>query len=137
MARLGAAIAVAALALGGCGGAGDEDAVRASVDAYIAALRAADADAVCARLTDAELADLDASGGCEGVFSAGFELYEEEGVVIPEYEIAAVEADGDSAEATLVGGSTEAVVPLAREDGEWKLAGSTALSDFHPDDPIP
>jgi hypothetical protein len=135
--RVGTLIAVAALAVGGCGGSGDEDAVREAVDGYVAALRAADPNAVCALLTEAKLADLELSGSCAEVYGRGFELLAEQGVEVPSYEIAEVEVDEDTAEATLVSGSTEEVVPLAMEGGEWKLTGATAFGDFHPDDPIP
>jgi hypothetical protein len=135
--RLGFLIAVAAIAVGGCSGSGEEAAVRETLDAYVAALRAADPDAVCALLTEGELADLERSGSCVEVFTQGFELVAEAGVEVPEYEITEVEVDGDTATATLVSGSTEEVVPLANEEGEWRLAGATSFGDFHPDDPIP
>jgi hypothetical protein len=134
---VGSLIAVAALAVGGCGGSGDDDAVREAVDGYVAALRAADPEAVCALLTEVKLADLERSGSCAQVYGRGFALLAEEGVEVPAYEITAIEVDGDGAEATLVSGSTEEIVPLAMEGGEWKLAGATAFGDFHPDDPIP
>jgi hypothetical protein len=130
-------IAVLALvALAGCGGDPEAEA-SAAVAAYVDALRAGDAEAVCELLTEAELADLEAAGSCTDVFERAFSVLDEEGVRIPEYEIANVTVNGDSGEATLIAAATEEVLPLARENGEWLLAGSTSLAQIHPDDPLP
>ena len=145
MRRLITLVSLAALvlgALGGCGwgdsddGESDEAAVEATVDAYVAALRDGDPEAVCELVTQAELDDLAVTGSCVETFAAGFDLLGEQGVEIPEYEISGVVVDGDRGEATLVSGTTEEVVPLAMEDGEWKLAGATSIDQFHPDDPL-
>jgi ketosteroid isomerase-like protein len=129
-------LAFALVALAGCGDDHEAD-VRAAVEDYVAALRAGDTERVCSLLTEAELADLDVSTSCKEVFSDGFALLDEQGVEIPDYEIADVTVDGDRAEATLVSGSIDTAVPMAKEDGEWKLAGATTIDQFHPDDPIP
>jgi hypothetical protein len=133
---IAATVALALCALVGCGDDSEGD-VRTAVEDYVAALEAADPDAVCSLLTQAELDDLAVSTSCEEIFSDGFALLDEQRVEIPDYEISEVSIDGEHAEATLVSGSIDTVVPLAREDGEWKLAGATTIDQFHPDDPIP
>jgi ketosteroid isomerase-like protein len=125
-----------ALAAPGCGGS-EEDAATEAVESYLEALRAGDPDAVCSLLTQAELDDLDVTSSCRDVYAAGFELLAEQGVEIPEYEISEVVVDGERAEATLTAAATDEAVPLAKEDGEWKLAGVTSIDEFHPDDPLP
>jgi hypothetical protein len=134
--RLLLALCAVTILWAGCG-SDDEDGVRTALGEYVAALRAGDAQAACSRLSADELAELDRAGSCEEVFSAGFELFEEEGVEIPDYEVSAVEIDGTAATATLTSGSTEESLPLVREGGEWKLDGGTSFGDFHPADPIP
>lgn len=135
-ARLAIGLLLCALAAAGCG-SDDDDAVRAAVGEYVAALQTGEAAEVCAHLSEEELAELDRSGSCEEVFAAGFELFAEEGVEIPDYEVTAVSVDGTVASATVASGSTEEVLPLRLEGGEWKLDGATSFGDFHPDDPIP
>lgn len=139
-----AALAVAG-ALGGCGGQGasttgatasDQAEVRAAVESYLGALRAGDADGVCDLLTRRELQDLDAAGSCAEIMGRGLALIEENGVELPDYELSQISIDGDRAESRLVGGSTDEVIPLTREDGEWKLEGTTSLDQFHPDEPL-
>jgi hypothetical protein len=131
------------LGIGGCAWgedadapADDEAAALEAVQDYVAALADADPAAVCALLTQAELDDLEVTSSCREVFAHGFELLREKRVEIPEYEISGVVVDGDRGEATLRSEATDEVVPLAREDGQWKLAGSTSIDQFHPDDPL-
>ena len=111
--------------------------MRATVDEYVKALQAGDGEGACSLLSSAELSELDRAGSCEEVFSVGFELYGEEGVEIPDYEISGVEIDGSGASATLTSGDTEETLPLVLEDEEWRLDGTTSFDDFHPEDPIP
>jgi hypothetical protein len=125
------------LVLAGCGGSSEEDAVTDAVAEYVDALRDGDADAACDLLAQPALEDLDVSGGCALVLGKGLALAEREGVTIPDYEITDVQVDGDHGEATLVSAATDDVVPLVREEGEWKLEGATALAQFHPDNPLP
>jgi ketosteroid isomerase-like protein len=122
--------------MAGCG-TDDDEAIRAAVDDYVAAIQEGDAPAACDQLSEDELAELDQSGSCEEVFEAGFELFSAEGVEIPDYEVAEIEVDGETASATVESGSTDETMPLIREDGNWKLDGATSFGDFHPDDPIP
>ena len=130
----------AALAFSGCGSnsSGDDEAkAQATVEQYLDALRAGDAEAVCALLSEAELADLEAAGSCGEVLTQGLAVIAEEEVEIPEYVIGDVVVDGEEAEVRLASDATDEMVPLAKEDGEWKLTGTTALDQFHPDDPLP
>ncbi len=130
----------AALAFSGCGSdssSGDEAEVQATVEEYLDALRAGDAEAVCALLSESELADLEVAGSCSEVLTQGLAVVAEEEVEIPEYVIGDVVVDGEEAEVRLASDATDETVPLAKEDGEWKLTGTTSLDQFHPDDPLP
>ncbi len=126
-------------ALAACGGddTDEQTAVREAVVGYLDALQGRDADAVCSKLTDAEIRDLEVSSSCREVYAEAFTLLDENGVELPAYEIEDVSIDGDRAEVRLVSEATDVSVPLAREGGAWKLAGTTSLAGFHPDDPIP
>lgn len=122
----------------GCGGdePSDEDEAAAALEAFLDALRAGDSAAVCDRLASETLDDLEQSGSCQVVMASGLELISAEGVEIPPYEISEVSVDGDRAEGTLAGVASENMVPLVREEGEWRVTGATSLDQFHPDSPL-
>jgi len=125
-----------ALALtAGCGSE-QESGPEATVQAFVDALRERDAGAACEQLDARTLADLEVSGGCEEVLGAGLELFADEGVEIPDYEIGEISVDGDTAEATVTAATTDDVIQLVQEEGEWKLDGATALAGLHPDSPL-
>lgn len=136
-------VALAPLALFGCGGGDDppdadeETAAREAVVGYLDALRGGDADEVCSMLTDSELHDLEVPTSCREVYTEAFALLDEKGVELPEYDIGAVVVDGDHAEARLTSEATDVTVPLAKEDAVWKIAGTTSIAQFHPDNPLP
>ncbi len=137
--RAASLILLATLSLAALGGCGDdpEAEARAAVEAYVEALEAGDPDRVCSLLTQAELDDLEVSGSCRDVYTGGFKLLEDERVEIPDYEISNVIVDGDRGQVALAAETTAEIVPLQKEDGEWKLAGATSLDQIHPDDPLP
>jgi len=132
--------ALAALAVAsGCGSddGGEEAEVRAALETYLAAIREGDAKAVCDGLSEAQVKELDRAGSCRKIFSEGLALIEEQGVEMPEYEIADISADGDSAQATVTAAATDLQLPLERENGEWKLSGTMTFDQLNPDDPLP
>ena len=133
-----AVVCVAAIAFVplGCGADGESpEEAEAALTAYLSALREGDAEGVCDLIAEATIADLGSATSCERVFESGFSLGREHGSKLPEFEIEAVAVDGDSATATLVSAGADQEVELVREEGEWKLAGATAFSQFHPDSP--
>lgn len=129
-------VLVAALALAAAGCGDDEPTPEAALESFVQAIREADPSAACDLLGDQALTDLEVAGSCEKVMGEGMDLIAEKDVEIPDYEITDVSVDGDTAEATLRSDATNAVVPLVREDGEWKLKGASALSQIHPDSPL-
>jgi ketosteroid isomerase-like protein len=129
-----AAIAIlAALVLAGCGGGEEEAAVESSIDGYLTALAEGDAAGVCRHIDPATLADVGSQESCETVYASGFELVADSGVELPDYEVSDVSIDGETATVTLDLDGREREVEAKQTDGEWKLHGATAISQFHPD----
>jgi hypothetical protein len=146
MSRLIGLILAAALVpfvIAGCGGGddapdgGEEAAVREAVVGYLDALRGGDPDDVCSMLTKTELQDLETPTSCTDVYTEAFALFDENDIEVPEYDIEAVTVDGENAKARLVSAETDVTVPLAKEDAAWKVAGTTSIAGFHPDNPLP
>ena len=130
------AIALFAVIPMGCGGDEDADDAEAALSTYVEALRDGDAAAACDHVAAATIEDLGSVESCERVFTTGFELSEERDSQIPDLEVGDVSVDGDTATATIESNGADQEVTLVREDGEWKLEGATALSQFHPDAPL-
>ena len=129
-----ATIAVlAALLFAGCGGGEEEADVEASIDGYLTALAEGDAAGVCEHIDPTTLADVGSTESCETVYSSGFELIADRGIELPDYDVADVAIDGETATVTLDIEGREQGVELTKADGEWKLHGATAISQFHPD----
>ncbi len=81
--------------LAGLGGCGSQSEVgpEATAEAFVGALRNGDAEAACRTLDNRTLEDLEASGSCEEVLGKGFELFADENVAIPDYEIGEATVD--------------------------------------------
>jgi hypothetical protein len=129
---LAAAIAVLGLLLAACGGS-DEDAAEASARSYLEALSNGDAAGVCELISSRTLADIGSHETCEGVFATGFELLDEKGSELPDYDVVDVSLEDGSATISVTVAGREQEIQLISEDGEWKLDGATAVSQFHPD----
>ncbi len=136
-------LALAPSAVIGCLGSDDppdadeRTAAREAVVGYLDALQGGNAEEVCSMLARSEIRDLEVPTSCSEVYTEAFALLNEKGVQLPEYDIGAVTVDGERAEARLTSDATDVTVPLAQEDGVWKLAGTTSIAQFHPDDPLP
>lgn len=122
MSRLPALLAASvALALGGCGGDSEEDAVRETVEDFVTSVREGDVAAACDLLT--ETARAQAGGGrCTEFLGA---LAEQ---VAVEIEVTEVRVQGDQAtaevESTAEGSAEPRVLSLdlVEEDDEWRIA---------------
>jgi hypothetical protein len=136
-------LVLAPSALVGCSGsdnppdADERTAAREALVGYLDALRGGDAEEVCSMLTQSEIQDLDVPTSCREVYTEAFALLDEQGVQLPVYDIGAVTVDGERAEVRLTSEATDVTVPLAKEEGVWKLAGTTSIAQFHPDNPLP
>jgi hypothetical protein len=124
----GAAILTAAAVLAGCGaqGAGRDEPVRASVEAYFRAVDRANGAAICARLGTRlrrHVARLQ-SATCEKALA-------DEARRLPEnlsgYRIVAVRAAGATATVTLDGGGFQEEMRLEREAGTWRITSAPGL----------
>ena len=130
--RVAAAAPLLAAALAGCGGGGatsPEDAARATVQRYLAALGRGDAAAACRQFTEAsrqKLADFGATKlrlharSCEATIDAA--LHADNGPQLRKLghaKITRVQVSGDSAEVSVhgVGGRTRVV----KGDGGWLI----------------
>jgi hypothetical protein len=132
--RRGLALTAVLLALVGpaCGGGGDEgEGVRAAIAETQAAFDAGDLPAVCQSLTAAARKHIMSLGHRSlGSCAADLRLIHksigknDRGPAAAGQEIVDVEIDGDSATVTMAfSGDSRGVVPLAREDGGWKVDG--------------
>jgi len=134
-----AIVGASLLITSGCGGgddSSDETGVTEAIEGFVTALETGDPSAACASLAAATLEDLEVADSCDEVMTEAIALLDEKQVDIPDYEITDVTIDGDTAEATLISDATEDTVPLVKEDGEWLLLGTTAMTQIHPDAPL-
>jgi hypothetical protein len=110
------------LVLAGCGGSGDEDAVRDALTSYVEAVDRGDGKAACARMTESlQLVLLNASpkaSDCPEALAQADRGADDRG----ELSIDGIEVDGDTARASVaVGGGAGTRHLLRRQDGEWRV----------------
>ena len=111
------------LALAGCGGSGDEDAVRGAIEEYIEALDSGDGKTACARMTvplqETIMNALPHSSDCiEAVAQLDNGPDDDRG----ELSIDGIVIDGDTARASVaMGGDAGTRHTLRRVDGHWLL----------------
>ncbi len=111
------------LALAGCGGSGDEDAVRGALEEYVEALDAGDGKTACARMTvplqETIMNALPHSSDCiEAVAQLDNGPDDDRG----ELSIDGIVVDGDTARASVaMGGDAGTRHTLRRVDGDWRV----------------
>ncbi|HEX8073739.1 MAG TPA: DUF4878 domain-containing protein [Thermoleophilaceae bacterium] len=122
--------AIAALALGGCGG-GESDDAKSALQDYVDAFAKGDGDRACSLLTKstrdtfaARVAPITKSKDCATSIDklskqAGPELLG----ALKDAKVSDVKVDGDRATAKLKSGSSTTTTQLRKEDGDWKVAG--------------
>jgi hypothetical protein len=118
MLRLVLALA-AAVALAGCGGQSDEDAVRETVVDYFDAFAEQDAEGVCALMTKPSRDSL-GGGDCAAFLARSMGEATEKVGRVGEDEVPAVTIEGDRA---IVGPDDEDPLELQKVDGEWRIDG--------------
>jgi hypothetical protein len=126
---LAAALALAALALGACGG-GDEDGPEEVVREFVQATNDRDSEKLCDELLSAEFI-AQSTGAKEGDTAAcKRQLEAVTGLRLKLTEVRETKVDGDRATVSAVlsvqGRRERRVFRLERQDGEWKLAGGSA-----------
>lgn len=117
-----ALLVAGALTLAGCGGSGDEDAVRDALTEYVEALESGDGRTACARMTEPlQEILLNASPHASDCAEAVAQL-ESGGGDRGELSIDGIEVDGDAARASVaVGGDAGTRHSLRRVDGDWRV----------------
>ena len=110
------------LALAGCGGSGDEDAIRDALTEYTEAITAGDGQTACARMTEPlQEVLLNASPRASDCVEAVAQLdtgADNRG----ELSIDGVAVEGDTARASVaVGGGAGTRHSLRRVDGDWRV----------------
>jgi hypothetical protein len=117
-----ALLVAGALALAGCGGSADEDAVRDALTEYVEAMVSGDGRTACARMTET-LQDflLNASPHASDCPEAVAQIdsgADDRG----ELSIDGIAVDGDTARASVaVGGGAGTRHSLRRVDGDWRV----------------
>jgi hypothetical protein len=137
MRRLAGLLIVAAL-LAGCGASGTSDSnqVEDTVLGYLGDLADGDGQGACDRLSGEEarrlleevlrsVPELRATSCVDAIDKLAGSLGGEERKILEEAEIDRVEVHGDSASATVVGGT--ATARLTRIDGVWVITGGIRL----------
>lgn len=116
-----AATLAAGLIAAGCGGSDDSSddssGPEDAVEAYVAAGQDGDGAAVCDLLTDASVELLEQFSGddCANVAAEGV------ADVPDDFEIGTAEVDGDTGTVPISAQGEELDIPVANEDGEWKI----------------
>lgn len=121
------AIALAAVAIAGCGGEREEDKVRKVVDSFVAAGNERDAGAACELLAAEQIEAVERLAGGGSCETALGQILAAAGSENTEVTVEAVRVEGDRAtvDATVSGAGTADQAQsllLVRENGEWKLA---------------
>jgi hypothetical protein len=130
MRRIGLALACA-LVLSACGGEdspGDREQIETVIETYFTAFSAGDGAKACGQLsTDAQVKLVEATraSNCPDAMDAaakqpGIEPYVEQ---LGEVEVLEVDVSGAEASAKVRAIDQETTIPLAKEDGEWKIQG--------------
>jgi hypothetical protein len=111
------------LALAGCGGSGEEDAVRGAIEEYVQALASGDGKTACARMTvplqETIMNAVPHASDCiEAVSQIDNGPDDDRG----ELSIDGVVVDGDTARASVaLGGGAGTRHTLRRVDGDWRV----------------
>jgi hypothetical protein len=131
MRRIGLALACA-LVLSACGGGedspGDREQIETVITTYFQAFSAGDGARACGQLsTDAQVKLVEATraDSCpeamdEAAKQPDIEPYVED---LGDAEVVEVEVSGTEASAKVSAIGQETTIPLAKEDGEWKIQG--------------
>jgi ketosteroid isomerase-like protein len=121
-----------ALLVGGCGGSGDDDKKDAeqTVRAFVKAVNTRDADTYCNDLITKEFREKSTfATGDRATESCKREMKAISGLHIKLVRIVRTKVDGDTATVTAVlgrsGQEVKQQLRLKKEDGAWKLAGSS------------
>ena len=130
MSALLALPAAIALALGGCGGGGDESAdAERTIRDFVKATNNRDADAFCDELVTQEFVEQTTlAKGDRAREACKQQLRAVRGIEVELVEIRKTEIDGDNARVTSVlkaDGRRQPprVLRLEKEDGDWRIAG--------------
>ncbi len=124
-----ALLAVAALAVAGCGGESEEKEVRSTLDRFASATASKDYQTIC-DLLSRDLVDevRKVNLPCEVAFKRGLEDVEK-----PSLRVQRVVVDGKTARATVRSSAanqqpSEDEVRLVKEEGEWRVASLASPS---------
>ena len=119
---------LACVAIGGCGGSGDEDKVRDVVNGLYAGFAERDSDRICNSLTrEQRRTVMEGAGGkkaqsCEQVMSIALSFVGDSLKRAKDAEVTGVEVNADKASATVEYRGKTGRLGLAKEDGEWKVS---------------
>jgi Domain of unknown function (DUF4878) len=114
--------------LAGCGGGDDKEEAEQTVRDFVTATRERDADAFCDELVTREfLEQATGATGDNAAESCKREFRSLTGLRVRLVRITKTEIDGDTARVTAIlerqGQRIEQTLRLAKQDGDWKLAG--------------
>ena len=132
MARLAIAVCLLAVLVAGCGGGGGDDKqkVQQTVRDFVKAVNTRDADKYCDHLITKEFREKSTfATGDRASESCKREMKAITGLHIKLVRIVSTKIDGDQATVTAVlgrsGQELKQRLALQKEDGDWKLAGSS------------
>jgi ketosteroid isomerase-like protein len=132
VARLAIAVCLLALLVAGCGGGGGDDKqkVQQTVRDFVKAVNTRDADKYCDHLITKEFREKSTfATGDRASESCKREMKAITGLHITLVRIVSTKVDGDRATVTAVlgrsGQELKQRLALQKEDGDWKLAGSS------------
>jgi hypothetical protein len=121
-----AGIAVAAIAIAGCGSSGPPSTPRRTIETFLRASAAGDAPTACVQLSAHATGEVMQGVSCEQGITLGASVY---GPIIKQIQVSGVTTQGDSATGnSTLNGLPTATFKLRKQGGEWLIVDERRAS---------